>query len=53
MEVAQWIIKKVYEEWLANPYFDEATKEELRAIGETKKKSKNALCGSGVWLLPV
>ena len=24
--------KKVYEEWLANPYFDEATKEELRAI---------------------
>ena len=23
---------KIYEEWLNNPYFDEATKEELRAI---------------------
>ena len=24
----------IYEEWLKNPYFDEATKEELRAIKE-------------------
>ncbi len=24
--------RKIYEEWLENPYFDEATKEELRAI---------------------
>ena len=24
--------KKVYEEWLSSPYFDEATKAELRAI---------------------
>ena len=23
--------KKVYEEWLSNPYFDEATKAELRS----------------------
>ena len=23
---------KIYEEWLANPYFDEDTKKELRAI---------------------
>ena len=23
---------KIYNEWLTNPYFDEATKEELRAI---------------------
>ena len=29
--------KKVYEEWLANPYFDEATKAELRAISEDEK----------------
>ena len=26
--------KSIYEEWLANPYFDEATKEELRSIKE-------------------
>ncbi|MFW5670625.1 MAG: phospho-sugar mutase, partial [Acetivibrio ethanolgignens] len=24
--------KKMYEEWLSNPYFDEATKDELRGI---------------------
>lgn len=24
--------KEIYEEWLSNPYFDEATKEELRSI---------------------
>ena len=24
--------REKYEEWLSNPYFDEATKEELRAI---------------------
>ena len=32
--------KKVYEEWLANPYFDEATKAELRAISEDEKEIK-------------
>ena len=32
--------KKVYEEWLANPYFDEATKEELRAIEGDEKEIK-------------
>lgn len=45
--------KKVYEEWLANPYFDEATKEELRAIEETKKKSKNAFMRIWSLVLPV
>ena len=34
--------KKVYEEWLANPYFDEATKEELRAIEGDEKETSNA-----------
>ena len=26
--------RKAYEEWLEDPYFDEATKEELRGIAE-------------------
>lgn len=32
--------KKVYEEWLANPYFDNATKEELRNIADDEKEIK-------------
>lgn len=32
--------KKVYEEWLADPYFDEATKAELRAISDDDKEIK-------------
>lgn len=32
--------KKIYEEWLSNPYFDEATKEELRAISEDENEIK-------------
>lgn len=32
--------KKVYEEWLANPYFDDATKAELRAIADDEKEIK-------------
>jgi len=32
--------KKIYEEWLANPYFDEATKEELRAIAGDEDEIK-------------
>ena len=32
--------KKVYEEWLANPYFDNATKEELRNIADDEKEVK-------------
>ncbi len=32
--------KKIYEEWLANPYFDEATKEELRAIAGDENEIK-------------
>ena len=34
--------KKIYEAWLANPYFDEETKAELKAIanddGEIKER---------------
>ncbi|MCI8888554.1 MAG: phospho-sugar mutase [Hungatella sp.] len=32
--------KKIYEEWLSNPYFDEATKEELRAIADNDNEIK-------------
>ena len=32
--------KKIYEEWLSNPYFDEATKEELRAITDDENEIK-------------
>ena len=30
--------KKIYEEWLSNPYFDEETKEELRAIADNENE---------------
>ena len=32
--------KKIYEEWLSNPYFDEATKAELRAIADDDNEIK-------------
>ena len=32
--------KKVYEQWIANPYFDEATKEELKSIAEDDNEIK-------------
>ena len=32
--------KSIYEEWPANPYFDEATKEELRSIKEDENEIK-------------
>ncbi len=32
--------KKAYEEWLSNPYFDEKTKEELRAIADNDNEIK-------------
>lgn len=32
--------KQMYEEWLSNPYFDEATKEELRSIADDDKEIK-------------
>ena len=32
--------RKAYEEWLSNPYFDDATKAELRAIGEDENEIK-------------
>ena len=31
---------KIYQEWLSNPYFDEATKEELRAIANDENEIK-------------
>ena len=31
---------KIYNEWLTNPYFDEATKEELRAIAGDENEIK-------------
>ena len=30
--------KEVYEQWIANPYFDEATKEELKSIAEDENE---------------
>ena len=35
--------KEIYEEWLSNPYFDEATKEELRSIKDDDKERCIAL----------
>ena len=32
--------KEVYEQWLANPYFDEATKEELKKIASDENEIK-------------
>lgn len=32
--------RSIYEEWLLNPYFDEATKEELRGIGNDENEIK-------------
>ena len=32
--------KKVYEEWISNPYFDDATKAELKAIADDEKEIK-------------
>ena len=31
---------KIYQEWLSNPYFDEATKEELRGIADDENEIK-------------
>ena len=38
---------KIYQEWLSNPYFDEATKEELRAIEGNEMRSKSVF----IWTL--
>ena len=35
--------KEVYEQWIANPYFDEATKEELKSIAEDENEIKERL----------
>ena len=32
--------KELYQEWLANPYFDEATKEELKSIADDENEIK-------------
>ena len=31
---------KIYEEWLSNPYFDEKTKDELKAIAGNENEIK-------------
>ncbi len=42
--------KEVYEQWLSNPYFDDATKEELKNIAEDDNEIKERFYGSsGVW----
>ena len=33
--------REIYEQWLANPYFDEATKEELKGISEDENEIKD------------
>lgn len=38
--------KEVYEQWIANPYFDEATKEELKSIAEDENEIKNVF----IWI---
>ena len=32
--------REIYEQWLANPYFDEAIKEELKGISEDENEIK-------------
>ena len=34
--------KDTYWDWLQNPYFDAATKEELRAIADDERRSRTA-----------
>ena len=42
--------REIYEQWLANPYFDEAIKEELKGISEDENEIKERfLYGSGIW----
>ena len=36
--------KEVYESWLANPYFDEATKQELLSINDRYCRDWRAMC---------
>ena len=33
--------KKIYQEWLENPYFDEETKKELALLREMKKRLRS------------
>ena len=35
------VYREVYEQWLANPYFDDATKEELKNIAEEENEIKD------------
>jgi phosphoglucomutase len=39
-EVIEMDYKKIYEEWLSNPYFDEGTKAELKAIEQDENEIK-------------
>lgn len=40
--------KKVYEEWLTNPFFDEATRQELAAIKDDERDQRAFLHGSRI-----
>lgn len=37
---------KIYQEWLSNPYFDEATKEELRPLRAMRMRLKSV----SIWI---
>ena len=39
--------KEMYEEWLNNPYFDDATKAELKAIEGNEKEIEDRF----IWIL--
>lgn len=41
--------KEVYEQWIANPYFDEATKEELKSIAEDENEIKERFYMDRSW----
>lgn len=45
--------KKLYEEWLANPYFDENTKAELKAIEKDENEIKERFIKSWSLVQPV
>ena len=41
--------KEIYEAWLANPYFDEKTKEELRRIADDEKEIRQGIIQKIDW----
>ena len=41
--------KEIYNQWLENPYFDEATKEELKAIKDDENEIKERFYMDPAW----